>query len=87
MAQGSLGPEFIRLIRETLLECGIQDVGEITADLKLSELGLDSVGAAEMLIVLEDEYDITLKQQEVMALETLGDVKKMTDDLRGQGVK
>ena len=51
------------------------DPDAVTADMQLREdLGLDSLGAVEMVMELEDEFDVKLSDEELVELKTVGDV-------------
>lgn len=61
------------------------DASEITADTDLKEdLGADSLDLFELVMALEEEYDIEVPTEELENLATVGDVM---DYLRGQGVE
>lgn len=53
---------------------------QITLDAQLEALGIDSLGLAEMLFNIEDEFHITLPHEPV-ALPTIGDVVTFIDGL------
>lgn len=52
----------------------------LTLDAELEALGIDSLGVAELLFNVEDQFGITLSPDAV-ALLTLGDVVRFIDDL------
>ena len=49
-------------IIDTIAEEGEIDRSEITPDSNLYDLGIDSLSSLEILVALEDKYDITIKQ-------------------------
>lgn len=50
-------------------------VDDITLKSRLIEdLGADSLDIVEMLMMLEDEYGITISDQDAMQLSTIGDI-------------
>jgi acyl carrier protein len=53
---------------------------ELTLDAPLEALGIDSLGIAELLFNVEDEFHITLSPDAVQLL-TLGDVVRFIDEL------
>ena len=62
-------------IRAMLAETLRKPVEEITADSKIVEdLGADSLDVVELLSCLEDEYNVTIPDDEVENLITVGDV-------------
>jgi acyl carrier protein len=56
------------------------DPTQLTLDAPLEALGIDSLGLAELLFKLEDEFHITLSPDAVQLL-TLGDVVRFIDEL------
>lgn len=45
----------------------------------IDDLGADSLDVVEMLMTLEDEFNITVTDEESVALKTVGDICKLTD--------
>jgi acyl carrier protein len=56
------------------------DASLLTLDAPLEALGIDSLGVAELLFNVEDEFHITLSPDAVQLL-TLGDVVHFIDEL------
>lgn len=55
-------------------------VDDITLNSRLIEdLGADSLDIVELLMMLEDEYGITIPDQDAMKLSTIGDIVKFMD--------
>ena len=57
------------------------DTDTITADASLESLGIDSLGVAELLFTIEDEFRVTLPVEPVDGLATVGDVARFIDTL------
>ena len=56
------------------------DVTKITTESKVIEdLGADSLDVVEMLMTLEDEFNITVSDEESVALKTVGDIVNLID--------
>ena len=71
-------------IKEVLLEqLGIETDIKLESKLK-EELGIDSLLAVELSILLENKYDIDIKEEELAKLVTIKDV---IDLLETKGVK
>lgn len=49
----------------------------LTPDLKLLDLGLDSLDKADIMIELEDEFHISFNEDEMMNVTTIGDLEKI----------
>ena len=45
----------------------------------IEDLGADSLDVVEMLMVLEDEFNITVSDEESLELKTVGDIVKLID--------
>ena len=45
----------------------------------IDDLGADSLDVVEMLRVLEDEFNVTVTDEESMQLKTVGDIAKLID--------
>ena len=69
-----LNPEIAGKIEKALQELCPAEVGTITAERRIDELGLDSVSIGELVIELEDELDITLENEDIVGMETFGDL-------------
>lgn len=53
---------------------------EVTLQARLVEdLGADSLDIVELLMTLEDEYGITIPDQDAMKLSTIGDIVKFME--------
>ena len=59
------------------------DADSITPDTKLEDLGLDSLHTAELVINIEQEFNLPeITQDEMMTLKTVKDVKDLIDKKR-----
>ncbi|MDH6185333.1 acyl carrier protein [Polaromonas sp. CG_23.6] len=56
------------------------DAAQLTPDAPLEDLGIDSLGVADLLFNIEDEFGITLPPEPVQLL-TVGDVARFIDGL------
>lgn len=53
---------------------------KITAESRvIDDLGADSLDVVEMLMVLEDEFNITVNDEESVNMKTVGDIVKLID--------
>lgn len=56
------------------------DVEKITEKSKvIDDLGADSLDVVEMLMTLEDEFNVTVSDEESVNLKTVGDIVKLID--------
>ena len=54
---------------------------EITADKDIvKDLGADSLDVVEMLMSLEEEYNITVPEEEAVNIKTVGDIVNLIDN-------
>jgi acyl carrier protein len=62
-----------------------RDVPALTPNMKLyADLGLDSVAALELIVELEDAFDIQIGNQDAGELQTLADVAALVRRLTGE---
>ena len=67
-------------LRATLIKEYSLDPDKLVADAPLEDLGIDSLGIAELLFNVEDEFGIILPPEAVQ-LPTVGDVVRFIDEL------
>ena len=61
------------------------EAGDITAETSFKDdLGADSLDLFELVMALEDEYNIEIPAEELTELETVGDV---IEYLKGRGIE
>ena len=46
----------------------------------INDLGADSLDVVEMLMVLEDEFNVTVSDEESLQLKTVGDIVNLIDN-------
>ena len=62
-------------IKEILAEQLDADAEEMTMDTKIAEdLGADSLDVVELLMSIEDEFEVEIPDEEIENLKTIGDV-------------
>ena len=66
-------------IRSLLVKDFKLDSGKLTLDARLDELGVDSIGMAELIFSIEDELGLKLTDAAVQ-LSTFGEVVQFIDD-------
>ncbi len=70
----------IERLRAILVKDYQLDADRLTLDAPLGGLGIDSLGVAELLFTIEDEFNIKLPSDAV-PLATVGDVARYIDQL------
>lgn len=78
----SLDPEFLKVVENAIRQVTVKNLGPITADRQLNDLGLDSISTAELIIALEDSFDLNLDQTEVEKLKDFGDLAQLVERAR-----
>ena len=69
-------------IRETLAEQFEVDPEKITRDTDvMDDLGADSLDLVELIMVLEDEYGITVTDESVYEHKTVGEIAEFIESL------
>ncbi|MDO4923574.1 MAG: acyl carrier protein [Peptococcaceae bacterium] len=68
-------------VKESLAEILSKDVDMIDMDTKLvDDLGVDSIDSVELIMAVEEVYDITVPEEDAMAMKTVGDVVEYIED-------
>jgi len=62
---------------DTIAEEGEIDRSEITPDSNLYDLGIDSLSSLEILVVLEEKYDIIIKQNRLRNVNSVREIVKV----------
>lgn len=67
-------------VKKLLAEQLNVNIEKISATSKVIEdLGADSLDVVEMLMTLEDEFNVTVSDEESVSLKTVGDIVKLID--------
>ena len=61
-------------IIDAIAEEGEIDRSEITTDSNLYDLGIDSLSSLEILVALEEKYDITIKQDRLRNVNSVREI-------------
>lgn len=80
----ALDPEFARVLREIMLKISSHEIEEFRADQPLSDLGLDSVSLAEVVVMLEDEWNVSLDPTEIAEIQNFGQLQELMQRKRDQ---
>lgn len=57
----------------------------ITTDTNITrDLGLDSLAVMDFVMVLEDKFDVSIPLERIAEVETIGDLARTIQDLRGR---
>ena len=64
-------------IINTIAEEGEIDKSEITLDSNLYDLGIDSLSSLEILVVLENKYDITIAQESLKNVNSVREIVRV----------
>lgn len=60
-----------------------KELPSITRDSKISALGIDSVSMMEIIGVMEDELDVSIPDEKLARLQTVGDIEAVIREQRG----
>ncbi len=58
-------------------------IPSITRDSKITALGIDSVSMMEIIGVLEDDLDVSIPDEKLARLQTVGDIEKVIREQKG----
>lgn len=68
-------------MRDIIVETLSCDAEDVTMEAKLSEdLGADSLAAVELSMALEEEFGVTIADEELPNMKTVGDLVKYLED-------
>ena len=54
---------------------------KLTLKTELEELGADSLDAVELMVKFEDEFDISIPDDDVVAIRTFGDIVEYLENI------
>jgi len=73
-------------IIDTIAEEGAIDKSEIKLDSNLYDLGIDSLSSLEILVALENKYDITIAQNRLKSVNSVREIiKAVSSQLKKKG--
>ncbi|MCR5112651.1 MAG: acyl carrier protein [Acholeplasmatales bacterium] len=68
-------------IKKILVDTASVDAAKVTKEASLKDdLGIDSLDSVEMVLELENEFDIQIEDEEVANLVTVGDVMNLISE-------
>lgn len=68
-------------VKESLADILSCDAEKIDMDTELvRDLGVDSIDTVELIMAVEETYDITISDKEAQELKTVGDVVEFIED-------
>jgi acyl carrier protein len=76
----------VTAIRELIVEMSPLGVTEVTPDTTLTaELGFDSLGLVELLVVIEDRLDLPpLEEQALIGIDRVADLERIATEAQAQ---
>jgi len=75
-------------IMDIIAEEGAIDRGEIKLDSNLYDLGIDSLSSLEILVALEAKYDITIAQNRLKNVNSVGQIiRVVSSELKKKGIR
>ena len=64
-------------------ELNIKDESIITMDAKLiDDLGADSLDAVELIMAVEEQYDIKISDEVAQSIQTVGDIVRYAESIK-----
>ena len=79
--------ELNEIVEEIVSALGptVQTPITITTDTNITrDLGLDSLAVMDFVMVLEDKFDVSIPLERIAEVETIGDLARTIQDLRGR---
>ena len=63
-------------------ELDIKDESKVTMDAKLiDDLGADSLDAVELIMAVEEQYDIKISDEVAQSIQTVGDIVRYAESI------
>jgi 8-amino-7-oxononanoate synthase/acyl carrier protein len=81
----STDQELIHVLKAAVYDISLKELGYINTETRISELGLDSVAVMELIGVLEENFSIRIRDEEIASLGTVGDLLKLIRKLSPLG--
>jgi acyl carrier protein len=73
-----LDPKFSAVLRDVISKVSPKDLElSFKANDSIKELGLDSVSLAEVVVMLEDEFKVSLELKQIEEIETFGQLQEL----------
>ena len=64
-------------------ELNIKDESKVTMDAKLiDDLGADSLDAVELIMAVEEQYDIKISDEVAQSIQTVGDIVRYAESIK-----
>jgi acyl carrier protein len=77
-----LTTELNSLFVDAIRQVSGKNIGNVTADQRIAELGLDSVSVMEMVGTIEEKLSIQLSDDELTKINTFGDLAALLGKLK-----
>ncbi len=60
------------------------DLKDLAPERSLQDIGMDSMSLVKLLYALEDEFDVTLSTEEMLEINTVGDLRNLLNSKLAQ---
>ena len=77
-----LTTELNSLFVDAIRQVSGKNIGNVTADQRIAELGLDSVSVMEMVGTIEEKLSVQLSDDELTKINTFGDLAGLLSKLK-----
>ncbi len=72
-----LDPVLAEKLKTALNRLDLEVPDKITADQRIDDIGIDSVALSELVVLLEEDYDIDIDSEELFSVETFGELEAL----------
>tara|TARA_Y100000815_G_scaffold213440_1_gene198270 strand:- start:65 stop:301 length:237 start_codon:yes stop_codon:yes gene_type:complete len=72
-----LDPVLAEKLKTALNRLDLETPDKITADQRIDDIGIDSVALSELVVLLEEDYDIDIDSEELFSVETFGELEAL----------
>lgn len=72
-----LDPVLAEKLKTALTRLDMETPDKITAEQRIDDLGIDSVALSELVVLLEEDYEIDIDSEELFSVETFGELEAL----------
>ena len=72
-----LDPVLAEKLKTALTRLDMETPDKITAEQRIDDLGIYSVALSELVVLLEEDYEIDIDSEELFSVETFGELEAL----------
>ncbi len=72
--------QILAKVREIIVDQFGMEASDVTAELRIEDLSADSLDLVEMVMALEEEFDVEVADEDIEGFSTVGDIVEYIND-------